>query len=210
MSNDKIDDSRRKFLKIVGLGSVIVAAGGFAPALSYLIAPTVGLTSFPTLTLVDSSGNPIKASSIPVNNPIITLFNYPLLNEPNFLLNLGKTVPNGVGPNANIVAYSAICQHLGCVPPSIKFYPPGSPSIMGYNTYIMCSCHGSTYDPADGAKIIRGPTVHPLPTCILSYNSVTDTLEATKMSGPVIYGHQDDLTGGSPPTNKNTIVTTMS
>jgi len=32
--------------------------------------------------------------------------------------------PGGVGPYKSIVAYSAICQHLGCQPPEIHFYPP--------------------------------------------------------------------------------------
>jgi len=217
MPDEKVDESRRKFLKIVAIGSAVVTLGGFTLTLPYLILPKIGLNSFPTLTLVDSNGNPIKASTIPVNSPTITLFNYPLLNEPNFLLNLGKQVPGGVGPNNSIVAYSAICQHLGCVPPSIKFYPPGSPPIGGLTSYIKCNCHGSVYDPANNGKVVMAPAAYSLPMCILSYDPTTDTLQATKMSGPVIFGHgtlgsnniNDDLTGGSPPTNNNTIVSTL-
>jgi len=218
MDEEKIDENRRNFLKLIGIASAIVALGGFVPTLSSIVAPSIGIESFPTLTLVDSNGNPIKASQIPENSPSIILFNYPLLNEPNFLLNLGKPVPGGVGPNNNIVAYSAICQHLGCLPPSIKFYPPGSPSINGIDSYILCSCHGSTYDPANEGKVIRGPAIYPLPMVMLNYDPSTDTLTATKMGGPVIYGHgqsgsmnvNGDLTGGSPPSGNTTVVYTLS
>ncbi|MCL4325552.1 MAG: Rieske 2Fe-2S domain-containing protein [Candidatus Thermoplasmatota archaeon] len=206
---NEIDLSRRKFLKMVSIGSAVVALGAFAPSLSYIVAPTIGVSEFPALTLVDSSGNPIKASTIAVNNPQIVLFDYPLLNEPNFLLNLGKSVPGGVGPQNSIVAYSAICEHLGCLPPSIKFYPPGSPPIDGYTSYIHCSCHGSTFDPFNRCSIITSPTTKPQPMVVLTYDSSTDTLQAVKMNGPVIYGHTDDLTGGSPPKGNTAPVTTL-
>ncbi|EQD35402.1 Rieske (2Fe-2S) domain protein, partial [mine drainage metagenome] len=146
-----------------------------------LITPSVGLTSFPSLLIVDTSGKPIIADNIPVSTSIPFLFDYPLSNDPNFLFNLGKSIPStkvsipatggsynspaGVGPNNGIVAFSAICQHLGCTPPEIHFYPPGTQVVgTSYNGlsnpgYIHCSCHGSTYDPNAGASVVTGPTL---------------------------------------------------
>lgn len=228
----ELDTSRRNFLKALVFVGGAAVIGGAIPALKFLEPPTVGLTAFPTLLLVDSSGNPLKASTLPVNSPQAFQFNYPLLEEPNFLINLGDnnnqpvevpavqvTVPadgstymfqGGVGPNKSIVAYSAICQHLGCKYPEIHFYPPNFPPAQTFNGpmtgVIHCSCHGSTYDPYKGAAVITGPTSHPLPAVVLQWDQSTDELYASRMVGPIIYGHTSDLTGGNPPTDSSTQV----
>ena len=99
----------------------------------------------------------------------------------------------------------AICQHLGCVPPIIHYYTPGSaipghPNVTG-SLYpwgvIHCNCHGSTYDPSAGAMRITGPTAKPLPNLILQYDNLTDTYRVKSMVGPVIYGKPTDLEGGN-------------
>ena len=75
-------------------------------------------------------------------------------------------------------------------------------SLKTYNvtkpTYgvIHCNCHGSTYDPFRGAGIITHPTQRPLPFVTLKYDDLTDTLYAKKLTGPVVFGHPSDLTGG--------------
>jgi len=163
------------------------------------------------------------------------MFNYPLNNEPNYLLNLGNdsnqpveipattvsipatgqsyTFPGGVGPNKSIVAYSALCEHLGCTYPELTFYPPGvkAPTFNGpMDKVIHCSCHGSTYDPYKGAAVITGPTTKPLPAVQLKWDPDTDYLYAVTMIGPTIYGHTDDLSGGSPISGNSTTVKLMS
>ena len=50
------------------------------------------------------------------------------------------------------VAYSAICTHQAC--PVIQW----STEKMA----MVCSCHGSTYDPKQSAKVIFGPAPLPL------------------------------------------------
>lgn len=220
------DPTRRNFLKAMSVLAVGAAVGGTARSLIQNIIPkSSGLTSFPTLTLVDSSGNPISTSTLSVNDPHIVLFHYPLQDEPNFLLRLGdsggndveikpatvtieasgKTFqsPGGVGPYKSVVGSSAICQHLGCVPPMIHYYKPGTtipshPDLTGNKNpgYIHCNCHGSTYDPFKGFGIVTGPTESPLPNAFLNYDSSTDQYSVQKMIGPSIFGHTNDLTGG--------------
>ncbi len=51
-----------------------------------------------------------------------------------------------------VVAYSAICTHQSC--PVIQW----STEKMA----MVCSCHGSTYDPKNSAKVIFGPAPAPL------------------------------------------------
>ncbi len=52
-----------------------------------------------------------------------------------------------------IVAYSKICTHVGC------------PISLNERTthHLLCPCHQSTFDLADGAKVIFGPAARPLP-----------------------------------------------
>lgn len=221
------DPSKRNFLKAMSAVAVAAAVGGVGRGLIQNIIPnSVGITGFPSLTLVDSGGNPVKTSALKVNDPSVVLFEYPLQGEPNFLLRMGdsgnndvevKSVsvpvpatgksfqsPGGVGPYKSVVASSAICQHLGCVPPMIHFYQPGSTipgtSFSGSSNkgFVHCNCHGSTYDPSSGFSIVTGPTQKPLPNIVLSYDSTSDTYKAVSMVGPTIYGQTDDLKGSTP------------
>ena len=225
-----IDEGRRNFLKgiLIGVSAAVVA--GIIPGLRVLVPPVEAISGFPKTLIVNASGEPIKASEIPVNSPIVMLFSYPLKNEINFLLNLGDengnpveipptTVvvpqtgdkyqfPGGVGPHKSIVAYSAICQHLGCEPPYIHFYPPKymtpaqltapepdkltAQALLAAKqakvpAVIHCDCHGSTYDPYHGAAVLTGPTVRPLPAVILEWDSSTDYLYATGYVGVGVY-----------------------
>lgn len=53
-----------------------------------------------------------------------------------------------------VVAYSAVCTHQGC-PVSMW-----SSEQKGF----FCSCHGSVYDPRNGAQVLAGPAPRPLPS----------------------------------------------
>jgi Rieske Fe-S protein len=52
--------------------------------------------------------------------------------------------------NGDFVAYSAVCTHQGC---TVK-YKGGQ---------LACPCHGSVFDPANGAEVVAGPAPSPLP-----------------------------------------------
>jgi thiosulfate dehydrogenase [quinone] large subunit len=54
-------------------------------------------------------------------------------------------------PSGEMVAYSAVCTHQGCT--------------VGYDPrrrLLVCPCHGSTFDPARGARVLSGPATRPL------------------------------------------------
>jgi cytochrome b6-f complex iron-sulfur subunit len=51
-----------------------------------------------------------------------------------------------------VVAYSAVCTHEGC-----------TVSFDGGEQQLICPCHGSRFDPADGGAVINGPARRPLP-----------------------------------------------
>jgi len=207
-----VDETRRNFLKLVAAAGVIGAVGGgVAGALDFAgRPPVVGLSKYPSVQLQDVDGSVLTASKVMDEYNVTTsdalVFDYPLTNEPNILVNLapaegvsGATdVPGGVGPQGSIVAFSAICQHLGCSVPSIAYYPPNtcSKTFGPLAFYIHCSCHGSTYDPSRGASNLTGPAVRPLPQVTLQWKSADDSLWAIGVTGPAVMGHSNTLQGG--------------
>ena len=52
-----------------------------------------------------------------------------------------------------ILCYSKICTHVGC---PISLYER-------MTHHVLCPCHQSTFDLADGAKVVFGPAARPLP-----------------------------------------------
>jgi Rieske Fe-S protein len=52
--------------------------------------------------------------------------------------------------NEEFRAYSAICTHRGC-------------TVAYRDDMLACPCHGSVFDPANGAAVMNGPAQSPLP-----------------------------------------------
>jgi len=52
--------------------------------------------------------------------------------------------------NGDFVAYSAVCTHQGC-------------TVAYQGGQLACPCHGSVFDPANGAEVVAGPAPSPLP-----------------------------------------------
>jgi rieske iron-sulfur protein len=73
-----------------------------------------------------------------------------------------------------VVAYSAICTHQAC-------------PVNQWSTEkraMVCSCHGSTYDPKNSAKVIFGPA--PMPLAGLPLKNENGLLVvAGKFDGPI-------------------------
>ena len=55
--------------------------------------------------------------------------------------------PNALG---DVVPYSALCTHQGCPTKEIGSLGQGKGNI-------ICTCHGSIFDPGDNAKVLGGP-----------------------------------------------------
>lgn len=60
--------------------------------------------------------------------------------------------------DSGYVAYSAICTHLGCT----VDWDDGPDTATG-NPVDHCYCHGSQYDPYEGAKVVHPPAQRELP-----------------------------------------------
>lgn len=225
---EEVDEAKRNMLKLFAIGGLaaVAAGGAVGGALQYVQPPLQGLASYPRVQLLYSNGTPVTTANIAQNiDPTKTdlyIFDYPLSSEPNMLLTLDAkygTPPNAIGPiptpnssngvaSIYVVSYSAICQHLGCVPPFISYYPATEAQACGFNSgkpFVHCICHGSTYDPyveststspPGGANIITGPTVEPIPQTLLATDS-SGNLYAIGSIGQPVKGHFTTLTGGT-------------
>jgi len=199
-------ESKRNFLKFAMAFSTLLAVGGIAAVLKSITNPgpsaagtavSSGSRQFPRVKVA-------QLNDLTIGQPIA--FNYPLDNEPNILVKLGTKAEGGVGPNEDIVAFSSICQHLGCI---YGFQAPGSspacnPSYKADRPVGYCCCHGSVYDFVNNANVISGPSPRPQPQVLLEVDTSGDIF-ATGMGPPTIFGHDTgsndvsgDLQGGTP------------
>ncbi|MFB3888673.1 MAG: twin-arginine translocation signal domain-containing protein [Candidatus Bathyarchaeia archaeon] len=175
---------RRDFLKLLaaaGGAATIAAVASTAKILTFIPKPTTQL-SWPKITVANLN------QLMPLT-PVT--FNYPLTNTPNFLVKLGVAADGGVGPDGDIVAFSAICQHLGCfygfTPPGES--PPCNPAFKAPFSLGYCCCHGSRFDFVHGAKVVGGPSPRPLPQVKLEFDASTGSISAIAMGPPTIFGH---------------------
>jgi arsenite oxidase small subunit len=200
--DEKVGDSRRNFLKISVVLSAILAAGGIA-------AVTKSVTN--RVSTSEGAGTPstfprVKIATVSaLTQDQVMSFNYPLDNTPNILVKIGQNATGGVGPDGDIVAFSQLCQHLGC---DYSYQAPGTspacnsgykaPGPVGY-----CCCHGSIFDFTKGGSVLGGPAPNPVPQVILEVEANGD-IYAIGMTAPPIFGHNagsslvaSDLQGGN-------------
>ena len=115
----------------------------------------------------DPSGTPIKAADVTVGS---VFHDIPegLQDEPHWIEEKAKAVvlmvrldPSDLTEAEDrkdwsyegIVAYSKICTHVGC---PVALYEQQT-------HHLLCPCHQSTFDMADGAKVVFGPAKRALP-----------------------------------------------
>lgn len=206
---------RRGFLKLAA------AAGGVLTVAA--VASTLKAATFVPTSTTATEWPRVVVTNINNLAPLApATFHYPLTNTPNIIVRLGTAAEGGVGPNGDIVAFSSVCQHLGCI---FSFVPrDGSPicnlaykapTPMGY-----CCCHGSQFDFTQRAKVLGGPSPRPAPQVQLDFDSGTGDITAVGMGAPTIFGHgppgtmdpalvkQYDLQGGEVVTQA-TVATTL-
>jgi ubiquinol-cytochrome c reductase iron-sulfur subunit len=73
------------------------------------------------------------------------------------------------------IAYSVICTHLGC---PVKLYEQQT-------HHLFCPCHQSTFDAANGAKVLFGPAARNLPQLALALDDEGYFIAQGDFSEPV-------------------------
>ena len=143
---DPIQLTRRTMLTFGSLGAfggALVLAGCAADvAPDDSPAPTLDATEAPS---VEPSGAPDAPA---VGDDIAALADVPVGGSIDATIN-GEAALVSQPTAGQVVAFSAICTHQGCV-------------VAAAGNEFHCPCHGSIYDAATG-EVITGPAINPLP-----------------------------------------------
>ena len=115
---------------------------------------------------IDPSGRPIRAADVSIGSVTHVIPDGldktadPLNEKAKAMVLVVRLDPRDVKseqiPGASyegIFAYSKVCTHVGC---PVALYEQQT-------HHLLCPCHQSTFDVADGARVIFGPAKRPLP-----------------------------------------------
>lgn len=167
---------RGQFLKwLIRIGTLAFALALALPALALRTLTRVTKTVASGDQLVYATGNragdPISMNDVPPGSAI-HVFPKGKSNNQNALIELVH-LPQGDSPA--VVAYSAICTHLGCT----------VSATLNAEGNIGCPCHGSIFDPAHGGAVVRGPAARPLPGLPISVGPDGGVTAAGSFDGPI-------------------------
>ncbi len=164
--------------------------------------PKGEFTAYQRSLLINGMQGPVHASDLVVGENYI--FHYPYVTTPCFLVNLGAPASpqldlqteagqtyrwhGGVGPDASIVAFSAICAHKMTHPAKavsfinyrherVRFQDKQRQESEGAQLIYCCS-EKSVYDARNGARVLGGPAKQPLAAIQLAYDKTEDHLYA--------------------------------
>lgn len=140
--NRLVDAGRRQFLR----GGIMGAAGAAAST----VMPAAPAKAHNLARLDYPSNRLANLSELVENEPLDIA--YPDADSPGVLIKLGTTVPGGVGPDGDVVAYSVLCPHKGW--------------YMGYNPSdktLNCPGHYSRFDCEAGGQQVWGHATQNLP-----------------------------------------------
>lgn len=166
--------SRRQVLKWLirlGLGAFAVAFALPALALKTLTREREAVATGDLLVYAtgDQSGQPVNLAAIEPG-AAVQVFPEGKSDDQNNLIELVR-----LAENQGIVAYSAICTHLGCT----------VLANLNEEGHIVCPCHASVFDPANDAEVLNGPAGRPLPTLPISEGADGTVVANGSFSGPV-------------------------
>lgn len=165
-TNDGI--KRRTMLKTVAAIPLALTFGLLLSPFLRFLRPTLG-----PLDILGKSDQPLAEEPIPeftddmfpeAWTALPFMFNQKYI-EYNPELKEVRTIPGYIVklPNGEIVAYSRICPHLGCI---FNFVKDPEECAKGYNykpdgPVFACPCHLSVYDIAQAGKVVSGPAPRP-------------------------------------------------
>lgn len=172
---DEANASRRRFLK--WLTGISFAAFGVAFALPALALrtlsqerKTVAAGDLLVYATGERAGQAVNANDL---QPMQAAQAFPQGKEETQenLIELVRLSADASG----LVAYSAICTHLGCT----------VLATLDKEGKILCPCHASLFDPANNAAVTRGPAGRPLPSLPIEIGADGAITAAGGFSGPV-------------------------
>ncbi|MCA8102924.1 arsenate reductase (azurin) small subunit [Burkholderia contaminans] len=167
--------NRRQFLTLTGGAAAGVTVAGAPSAHAAQAAQAdAGRATLPYTPKVIA-----RAGQLRPNVPLA--FTFPDASSPCAVVKVGTSVPGGVGPDKDIVAFSVLCTHMGC-----------PVAYDAATREFRCPCHFSTFDAEKAGQMISGQATEKLPSIVLDYNASNGTVRAIAVDG-LIYGRQANL-----------------
>lgn len=172
---ERLSTRRRVLSWVIGLGTAAFGVALLLPALALraLTREVEVVAAGDTLVYAagDQAGMPIVAEAITPGTAVQAFPDGKSDNDQNLI----ELIRLGDAATGSLVAYSAICTHLGCsVLPNLTA-----------EGYILCPCHASLFDPAGDAAVIRAPASRPLPALPLQISGDGVVVAAGGFDGPV-------------------------
>jgi Rieske Fe-S protein len=112
-------------------------------------------------------GSPWSFAEVEFSKPIETHRGPRAGSFPGYVIRVPDDLARRLGLKRSLYAVSRICPHEGCL---INFYKSRSeapfPSELLElkqfpNPLLICACHQSVFDPAQGGKVLSGPSPRP-------------------------------------------------
>jgi len=132
------------------------------------------------------AGDPIRPDSFVLNEAILAFPQGKEKNHENLIILL-KMDPTSFKPPTRvewtvggIIAYSAICTHLGC---HVRFSE--EPMAGAPFHHIHCPCHAGLFDATRGAIVVGGPPRRPLPQLAIGLGEGGEIVAAGSFTEPV-------------------------
>ncbi|MBP10679.1 MAG: arsenate reductase (azurin) small subunit [Acidiferrobacteraceae bacterium] len=128
-----------------------------------------------------------RLSSLQLNQPV--KFNYPDegQNSNSLLFRMGQPVGGGIGPDQDVVAFNALCTHMGGL-------LDGSGAFSAIDQALgPCPLHQTSFDLTRHGMVIGGHATESLPQVLLELEG--EDIYAVGMLG-LIYGRFDNLNTG--------------
>ena len=129
-----------------------------------------------------NAGQPVSRGSFSQNEAVIAYPENKTDNHENLILvcKLDPSQVQGEGAVEGIVAYSAICTHLGC---TVRFAE--EPMDAAPFPHIHCPCHQALFDPHRNGLVMGGPAPRPLPQLPVRLNDAGEVVVAGAFSAPI-------------------------
>jgi len=143
-----------------------------------------------TRLMTDPTGRPIRAADVTIGSVVHVipegLDHDELSHDQKFMDEKAKAVvllvrlderdlKHTAGTFHGIVAYSKICTHVGC---PVALYEQQT-------HHLLCPCHQSTFDVADGAKVVFGPAKRALPQLPITVDDEGYLIATDDFSEPI-------------------------
>jgi arsenite oxidase small subunit len=175
---------RRAFLGISGLAGGVVLSGGAVVRAVIGLRPTAAGAQATKVELAYPEYPDVVVANLDDLEPGVPIFfDYPQAGQRNMLVKIERPAEEGIGPDGDVVAFSAFCAHMGAPMDTVYNHVYG---MLG-----PCPLHYSTFDLAKSGMTVMGKAVQNLPQVVIALDAGGD-IRATGMYG-LIYGYAANL-----------------